>query len=129
MSEIILRVGDTSVLDFTIKKDEQPLDLKDFLVLFTVKKPFFGSVGINNPNDNQAIIAKNSDIDKDGGIEKYGSGSIRVILGSLDTKNILDGQYDYDLQLSKPGKQDSVLTVDTGVITFTKEITRRTEAL
>ena len=73
MSEIILRVGDTSVLDFTIKKDEQPLDLKDFLVLFTVKKPFFGSVGINNPNDNQAIIAKNSDIDKDGGIEKYGS--------------------------------------------------------
>jgi len=129
MSEITLRVGDTSVLDFTITKNDQPIDLRDFLVLFTVKKPFFGSIGLNTPNDNQAIITKNSDIDKNGGIEKYGKGSVRVILGSLDTKNILDGDYDYDLQISKPGSQDTVLTVDTGIITFTKEITRRTEAL
>lgn len=129
MSEINLTIGDTSVLDVTVYRNDEPLDLKDYLVLFTVKKPFFGSIGANNPDDTKAVLTKNSDIDSSGGIEKYGTGSIRIILGSLDTKNIIDGAYDYDLQISKPGEQDTVITVDSGTINFSKEITTRNAPL
>jgi hypothetical protein len=129
MSEINLTIGDTSVLDVTVYRNDEPLDLKDYLVLFTVKKPFFGSIGVSNPDDQKAVLAKNSDIDSSGGIEKYGIGNVRIILGSLDTKNIIDGAYDYDLQISKPGEQDTVITVDSGTINFSKEITTRNAPL
>ena len=129
MAELNLRIGDTSVLDVSIYRNDEPLNLNEFLVLFTVKKPFFGSMGMNNPNDEQAVITKNSDIEKLGGIEKYGLGDVRIVLGSNDTKHIVDGVYEYDLQISKPGVQDTVITVDSGTIVFEKEITRRTAPL
>lgn len=129
MSEINLTIGDTSVLDVTVYRNDETLDLKDYLILFTVKKPFFGSIGTSNPDDAQAVLTKNSDIDSPGGIEKYGTGNVRIILGSLDTKNIIDGAYDYDLQISKPGEQDTVITVDSGTINFSKEITTRNAPL
>lgn len=129
MSEINLIAGDSSVLDFTIYKDEQPLDLKDFLVLFTVKKPFERYTNLHTLDDEKAIIVKNSDVNLEGGIEKYGTGNIKVIIGSQDSKNILDGTYDYDIQISKPGTQDTVITVISGQINFSKEITRRTTPL
>ena len=128
MSEVTLKIGDTSVLDITIYQDEEPLDLTEYIVLFTVKKPFFGAIGLNNPKDEEAAITKNTEASC-GGIEKYGIGGIRVVLGSLDTKELADGVYDYDIQISKPGSQDSVITVDSGQITFTKEITRRNAPL
>lgn len=127
MSEIQVQIGDTSVLDVNIYKDDDLLDINEYVVLFTVKKPFYGSIGLNNPEDTGAVITKNTE--QGGGIEKYGFGKVRIVLASLDTKNIPDGTYDYDLQISKPGEIDAVITVDSGTITFTKEITRRHAAL
>ena len=127
MSELNLKIGDTSVLDVEIYKDDNLLDVSEYLVLFTIKKPFFGSVGLNDPDDSHSVVAKNSHYR--GGIEKISFGSVRVVLASLDTKDIPDGAYDYDLQLSKPGEEDAVITVDSGTITFSKEITRRHAAL
>jgi len=124
MSNVTIKIGDTSVLDVTIYQNEQPLDLTDYIVLFTVKKPFFGAIGINNPKDEEAAIRKNTETSC-GGIEKYGVGGIRIVLGSLDTKHLVDGDYEYDIQLSMPGEMDSIITVDSGTITLTKEITRR----
>lgn len=132
MADISLQIGDTSVLDVTVYRNDEPLDLIGYLVLFTVKKPFFGAMGGNNPDDSQAVIAKNSEIDNNGGIEKYGLGNVRIIIGSGETKNIVDGVYEYDLQISKPGPGntiDTVITVDSGTITFIKEITRRNAPL
>jgi hypothetical protein len=97
------------------------------LVLFTVKKPFFGVIGTNNPDDTKAVITKNSE--ESGGIEKYGTGNVRITIGSNDTKDLPDGSYEYDLQISLPGEQDTVITVDSGNIIFSKEITRRTVPL
>lgn len=128
MSEINLIIGDTSVLDVDIYRDDELLDLSDYIVFFTVKKPFFGSIGINNPDDTEAVIAKNSETDC-GGIERYGIGKIRIALSSLDTKDIVDGIYEYDIQITKAGNDDTVITVDSGNITFNKEITRRNAPL
>jgi hypothetical protein len=127
MSELNLKIGDTSVLDVGIYKDDSLLDIDEYLILFTVKKPFFGSVGLNNPDDTQSVITKSSHYR--GGIEKISFGNVRIVLASLDTKDVPDGIYDYDLQLSKPGEEDAVITVDSGTITFSKEITRRHAAL
>jgi hypothetical protein len=127
MSELTLQIGDTSVLDVSIYENDNLLDLTEFTVLFTVKKPFYGAVGLNNPEDEQAVITKNTE--QRGGMEKYGFGNVRIVIASLDTKNIPDGVYDYDLQISKPGQEDLVITVDSGQITFLKEVTRRHAAL
>lgn len=127
MSEIVLRVGDTSILDVDIYKDDSLLDLSEYLVLFTIKKPFAGHIGLNPTEDEKAVIAKNSDTD--GGIEKYAVGKIKINLSSVDTKNIPDGQYDYDLQISKPNTVDTVITVDSGTLSFSKEITNRIASL
>ena len=127
MSEIKLTIGDTSVLDVSVYKDDNLLDLANYLVLFTVKKPFFGVIGANNPDDTKAVITKNSE--ESGGIEKYGTGNVRITIGSNDSKDLVDGSYEYDLQISLPGEQDTVITVDSGNIIFSKEITRRTVPL
>lgn len=127
MSEIKLTIGDTSVLDVSVYKDSNVLDLANYLVLFTVKKPFYGAIGRNNPDDTKAVITKNSQ--ESGGIEKYGTGNVRITIGSDDTKDLVDGTYEYDLQISLPGEQDTVITVDSGNIIFSKEITRRTVPL
>ena len=127
MSEVNLTIGDTSVLGVSIYKDDNLIDLTNYLVLFTVKKPFFGIIGSNNPDDTQAVITKNSQ--ESGGIEKYGTGNVRITIGSNDTKDLPDGSYEYDLQISLPGEQDTVITVDSGNIIFSKEITRRTVPL
>jgi hypothetical protein len=127
MSEVNLTIGDTSVLDVSIYKDDNLIDLTNYLVLFTVKKPFFGVIGSNNPDDTKAVITKNSQ--ESGGIEKYGTGNVRITIGSNDTKDLPDGSYEYDLQISLPGEQDTVITVDSGNIIFSKEITRRTVPL
>lgn len=127
MSEIILRVGDTSILDVSIYQDDGLLDLTEYLVLFTIKKPFMGNVALNPTEDAQAVIVKNSDTD--GGIEKYALGKIKISLSSIDTKNIADGQYDYDLQISKPNTIDTVITVDSGNLSFSKEVTNRIASL
>ena len=127
MSEVNLTIGDTSVLDVSIYKDDNLIDLTNYLVLFTVKKPFFGIIGSNNPDDTKAVITKNSQ--ESGGIEKYGTGNVRITIGSNDTKDLPDGSYEYDLQISLPGEQDTVITVDSGNIIFSKEITRRTVPL
>lgn len=127
MAEVTLRIGDTSVLDVSIYRDDELLDVMGYMVLFTVKKPFFGSTLGNVPDDTKAAITKNSEVD--GGIQKFGLGSVKIILNSSDTKDLVDGTYDYDLQISKPGEEDTVITVDSGTITFTKEITRRTSPL
>jgi hypothetical protein len=127
MSEVNLTIGDTSVLDVSVYKDDNLLDITNYLVLFTVKKPFFGVIGTNNPDDTKAVITKNSE--ESGGIEKYGTGNVRITIGSNDTKDLPDGSYEYDLQISLPGEQDTVITVDSGNIIFSKEITRRTVPL
>jgi hypothetical protein len=127
MSEVNLKIGDTSVLDVSIYKDDASMDLTNYLVLFTIKKPFYGVIGGNDPDDTKSIISKNSQ--PSGGIEKYGTGGVRITLGSDDTKGIADGSYEYDLQISLPGEQDTVITVDSGNIIFSKEITRRTVPL
>ena len=123
MSEIILRIGDTSILDVSIYKDEVLLDLTEYLVLFTIKKPFAGHVGLNPTQDTEAVVAKNSELG--GGIEKYAIGKTRISLSSSDTKSLPDGQYDYDIQISKPDTVDTVITVDSGNISFSKEVTNR----
>jgi len=127
MAELNLKIGDTSVLDVSIYQDASLLDIDEYLVLFTVKKPFFGSIGLNDPDDKNSVIRKSTHYR--GGMEKNGYGNVRIVLSSIDTKDIPDGIYDYDLQLSKPGEEDAVITVDSGTITFSKEITRRHAAL
>jgi hypothetical protein len=127
MSEIVLRVGDTSMLDVDIYKDDSLLDLSDYLVLFTIKKPFYGNIGLNPSNDENAVITKNSN--PSGGIEKHSVGKVKIQLSSMDTKDIADGEYDYDLQISKPDVVDTIITVDSGTISFSKEVTNRITAL
>lgn len=126
MSEINLTVGDTSVLDINIYKDNNLLDLSSYLIFFTVKKPFSGAIGAVNADDEKAVIAKSSELR---GIEKYGLGNIRITIDSDDTKNLPDGSYEYDLQILLPGDQDTVITVDAGNIVLSKEITNRTASL
>jgi hypothetical protein len=127
MAEVTLKIGDTSVLDISIYRDDELLNLIGYMVLFTVKKPFFGATVGNNPDDTKAAITKNSEVD--GGIEKYGLGNVKIILNSSDTKHLVDGTYEYDLQITKPGEEDLVITVDSGTLILTKEITRRTAPL
>ncbi len=129
MANVNLRIGDTAVLEAIIKKNDSPMDISEFLVLFTVKTPFEGAAAISAYDDTSAIITKNSDLD--GGIEKVSgdTGKIRISISSYDSKNILDGEYLYDIQISKAGTVDTVITVDNGTITFNKEITTRIAAL
>lgn len=129
MADVKLRIGDTAVLEVSIYKNNQLMDLKDFLVLFTVKTPFEGASAVSAYDDTSAIITKNSDLD--GGIEKVANqtGLCRISISSYDSKNILDGEYLYDIQVSKAGTVDTVITVDSGTITFNKEITTRIAAL
>ena len=68
MANVNLRIGDTAVLEAIIKKNDSPMDISEFLVLFTVKTPFEGAAAISAYDDTSAIITKNSDLD--GGIEK-----------------------------------------------------------
>lgn len=126
MSEINLTVGDTSVLDVSIYKDNDLLDLTDYLVFFTVKKPFSGAIGIVDADDQRAALAKSSESQ---GIEKYGLGNVRITISSEDTKSLPDGSYEYDLQILLPGAQDTVITVDAGNIVFSKEITNRVSSI
>ena len=129
MANIDLRIGDTAVLEMNVYKNDALMDLTDFLVLFTVKTSFEGSTGVHAYDDTSAIITKNSDLD--GGIAKDPdtTGLIRISISSYDSKSILDGEYLYDVQISKAGTVDTVITVDTGTITFNKEITTRIAAL
>ncbi len=129
MANINLRIGDTAVLEVLIKKNDTPLDVSDFLILFTVKKPFSGAAAISSYDDTNAIISKNSDLD--GGIDKVSgsTGVARISITSYDSKKILDGEYLYDIQISKAGTVDTVITVDSGTITFNKEVTTRIAAL
>lgn len=129
MANIDLRIGDTAVLEASIKKNDTAMDVSNFLILFTVKAPFEGAAAVSSYDDTSAIITKNSDLD--GGIEKVSGtiGKVRISISSYDSKNILDGEYLYDIQVSKAGTVDTVITVDTGTITFNKEITTRIAAL
>lgn len=129
MANIQLRIGDTAVLEVYIYKNDELMDLDEFLVLFTVKAPFEGAAAVSAYDDTSAIVTKNSDLD--GGIEKVSDtkGLIRISLSSYDSKSILDGEYLYDIQISKAGTVDTVITVDSGTITFNKEITTRIAAL
>jgi len=130
MSNITATIGDTSVLDVKIYKDEELLDLSDYLVLFTVKKPFTGFTATHDNSDLEAVITKNSDPDSIGGIQKYGLGNVKIIIGSGDTRSIVDGDYYYDIQISQStSTQDVVITVISGTITFEKQITSRLQAL
>jgi hypothetical protein len=126
MSEINLTVGDTSILDVSIYKDNNLLDLSEYLVFFTVKKPFSGAIGIVDADDQKAALAKSSE---SRGIEKYGLGNVRITISSEDTKSLPDGSYEYDLQILLPGAQDTVVTVDAGYIVFSKEITNRVSSI
>tara|TARA_B100002019_G_scaffold88104_1_gene76310 strand:- start:5113 stop:5502 length:390 start_codon:yes stop_codon:yes gene_type:complete len=129
MANVQLRIGDTAVLEVYIYKNDELMDLDEFLVLFTVKAPFEGAAAVSAYDDTSAIVTKNSDLD--GGIEKVSDtkGLIRISLSSYDSKSILDGEYLYDIQISKAGTVDTVITVDSGTITFNKEITTRIAAL
>jgi len=129
MADISLRIGDTAVLEVSIYKNEQLLDLNDFLVLFTVKSAFHGAAGVPAKDDKDAVITKHSELD--GGIEKVSgsTGLVRINIDSLDSKEILDGEYLYDVQISKISTADTVITVDSGTITFQREITTRVAPL
>jgi len=125
MSEtgLTLIVGDSSVMDVSIYNDDELLDLTEYLILFTVKKPFFGAIGLNPNEDSSAVLVKNSETD--GGIVKYSLGSIKINISSTESSRIIDGEYDYDLQISLPSNPDTIITVNSGKINFSKQITSR----
>lgn len=125
-SDISSYVGDTTVLEVKIYKNSELLDLTEYLVLFTVKQPFVGSINSPSGSDGAAVIKKNSDTD--GGISKISTGLVRVTINATDTNSLLAGQYLYDVQISKQGTPTTVFTVISGNITFSNQITSRISA-
>ena len=128
MTDVSIKSGDYTALLFTILNNNVELDVSQFLILFTVKKPFTGSVNLNPLKDELAVLRKNS---KDATlIEKLGGGKIRVHIYPSDFKTIIDGDYDYDLQISQESNpENTITTVLSGTVSVTKEITRRVNIL
>ena len=128
MANISIKSGDYTALLFTILKNEVELDIEKFLVLFTIKKPFVGSINLNPSKDELAVLRKNSDDIKL--IEKLGGGKIRIHIYPSDFNGIIDGDYDYDLQISQNSNlENTITTVLSGTVGVTKEITKRTKVL
>ena len=101
-SDINTYVGDTTVLEVKIYKNDELLDLSDYLVLFTVKQSFIGAISTPSGSDATATI------------------------NSSDTDGLLAGEYLYDVQISKQGNPTTVFTVISGKINLKSQITSRT---
>ena len=128
MANFSIKSGDYTALHFTVLKNEEEFDVKDFLVLFTIKKPFVGSINLNPEEDEMAVLRKNSESATL--IEKLGGGKIRVHIYPSDFSKILDGEYDYDLQISQNSNpENTITTVLSGMVSVTKEITKRIKVL
>lgn len=128
MANVSIKSGDYTALVFTILKNGVELDVGDFLILFTMKKPFIGSTNLNPMKDELAVLRKNSNDNTL--IEKLGGGKIRVHIYPSDFNTIIDGVYDYDLQISQESNpENTITTVLSGTVSVTKEITRRTKVL
>lgn len=123
MSDFNITVGDASSFEVEIKDCDQPINTNDYLIFFTIKKPFYGSVNLAPDDDSLAVIRKNNK--KDGGIVNLPDGKIRITIQSAESKQILDGEYVYDVQVARIVATDEVFTVVSGKITFEKEITSR----
>ena len=131
MSDFNLRLGDYAALEMSVYREGELYDPKDFLILFTIKKPFTGYTSLNPKADTEAIITKNSESSGGtGGIDNLGGGKIRVNFFTSDFNNVLEGVYDYDLQISQSANpQDTVITILSGQVTIQKEITTRIQSL
>jgi len=123
-SDINTYVGDTTVLEVKIYKNDELLDLSDYLVLFTVKQSFIGAISTPAGSDATATLKKNSEAS--GGIEKISNGIARITINSSDTDGLLAGEYLYDVQISKQGNPTTVFTVISGKINLKSQITSRT---
>ena len=123
-SDISTYVGDTTVLEVKIYKNDELLDLSDYLVLFTVKQSFIGAISTPSGSDSTAQLKKNSE--SSGGIEKISNGVVRITIDSSDTDSLLAGQYLYDVQISKQGNPTTVFTVISGKMNLNSQITSRT---
>jgi hypothetical protein len=128
MADVSIKSGDYTALDFTILKNGVEFDVSGFLVLFTAKKSFVGAVSLNPNEDNLAVLTKNSDSPES--IERLGGAKVRVHIYPSDFAKILDGSYDYDLQISQVSNpENTITTVISGSLSVTKEITKRAGAL
>jgi len=123
-SDINTYVGDTTVLEVKIYKNDVLLDLSDYLVLFTIKQSFVGAISVPSGSDSSATLRKNSEAS--GGIEKVSSGLVRITINSSDTDGLLAGKYLYDVQISKQGSPTTVFTVISGTVNLNSQVTSRT---
>ena len=123
MSDFNITVGDSSSFEVEIKDCNGPINANEHLIFFTIKKPFHGSINLPPDEDSLAIIKKNNK--EDGGITNLPDGKIRITIQSAESKDILDGIYQYDVQVARIVATDEVFTVVSGTITFEKQITSR----
>lgn len=104
--------GDDFIKTFEFKhSDETPVDITGWTLYFTVKQN-------ETDDDDSAKIKKDVTVHID-----PVNGKTKVQASASET-NELDGKYYYDIQIKKPDA--SISTILKGLITFAKDITRRT---
>jgi hypothetical protein len=123
MSDFNITVGDASSFEVEIKDCDQPINTNEYLIFFTIKKPFYGAVNLAPEDDEMSVIKKNNK--EGGGITNLPDGKIRITILSSESQYILDGDYVYDVQVARISATDEVFTVVSGTITFDKQITSR----
>jgi hypothetical protein len=123
MADFTITIGDVASFEVDIQDCGNPINSSDYLIFFTVKKPFYGAVNLTPESDDLAVIRKNNQAN--GGITNLEGGKVRITLLSADTHNLLDGVYDYDIQLARIIASNEVHTINSGTIEFSSQITSR----
>jgi hypothetical protein len=125
MNDFEAILGDVIILELSIDNNGTQINSEDYLILFTVKKPFQGNVPSTSNEYKDIVIQKNNSAN--GGIAGQSNGKLHVVIDHADTQDLLDGQYDYDVQVARQDAKEQPCTVIKGKITFNPQITYKTE--
>lgn len=103
--------GDTKTYKLVFRNSSGiPVDITGWTVYFTVKENL-------SQTDDQALISKNVTSHTD-----PANGETSIVLSSTDTDHV--GNYIYDIQYKNT--LDEIHTILEGILSFSKDITRRT---
>lgn len=125
MNDFEAILGDVIILELSIDNNGAQINSEDYLILFTVKKPFHGNIQSTSNEYKDIVIQKNNS--DNGGITAQSNGKLHVVIDHNDTQDLLDGQYDYDVQIARKDAKEQPCTVIKGKITFNPQITYKTE--
>jgi|TARA_Y100000289_G_scaffold39202_1_gene38664 hypothetical protein len=119
-NEIAFYRGDAFSFDLSLVLNGTSVNMNEYTAFFTAKKR-------KTDPDSKAVARKSSEFPPDtdtGGITivDYGGGQIRVVLLHKDTKDLLDGDYHYGINVVKKSDPALVYTLLQGTMTVRLDI-------